>query len=220
MEQFPGICHSEKLTGYNTNTDIHAKSYQKRDPCKVLEAQEKEKKRKYLDSCLEQRRHFTPFVVSTDGPIGKEARNLHQTPLFQTCRQMAKDILVCMRVCKRQGEHCHHPCNTSVFTWQPHPCQQNQHQTPTMGRWCWSGTLLQLNHTRDSQITLLRGYTIHKHTRQITSWSHSICQTDRNCHSQEGDLSIHKNNSQLAIASTRATSDSPNRSNSAITCHC
>jgi hypothetical protein len=34
----------------------------------------REKKRKYLKSCLEQRRHFTPFVVSTDGLIGKEAK--------------------------------------------------------------------------------------------------------------------------------------------------
>ena len=29
---------------------------------------------KYLKPCLEQRRHFTPFVVSTDGLIGKEAK--------------------------------------------------------------------------------------------------------------------------------------------------
>jgi hypothetical protein len=27
-------------------------------------------------SCLEQRRHFTPFVVSTDGLIGKETKTL------------------------------------------------------------------------------------------------------------------------------------------------
>jgi hypothetical protein len=29
-----------------------------------------EKKKKYLQACLEQRRHFTPFVISTDGLIG------------------------------------------------------------------------------------------------------------------------------------------------------
>jgi hypothetical protein len=40
---------------------------------KVLETHEKEKKKKYLGPCLEQRRHFTPFVVSTDGLIGREA---------------------------------------------------------------------------------------------------------------------------------------------------
>jgi hypothetical protein len=57
-------------------TDTDAKSNISKDPAKVLEAHEKEKKRKYLKSCLEQRRHFTPFVVSTDGLIGKEAKTL------------------------------------------------------------------------------------------------------------------------------------------------
>jgi hypothetical protein len=55
-----------------TNTD--AKSYRHRDPSKVIATQEKEKKRKYLEPCLEQRRHFTPFVCSTDGLLGREAQ--------------------------------------------------------------------------------------------------------------------------------------------------
>jgi hypothetical protein len=54
-------------------TDTDAKSYCKRPPAKVLGTQEKEKKRKYLENCLQQRRHFTPFVVSVDGLLGKEA---------------------------------------------------------------------------------------------------------------------------------------------------
>jgi hypothetical protein len=37
-----------------------------RTPRKVLEAQDREKKKKYLEACLEQRRHFSPFMVSTD----------------------------------------------------------------------------------------------------------------------------------------------------------
>jgi hypothetical protein len=59
-------------------TDTDAKSNISRDPAKVLEAREKEKKRKYLALCLQNRRHFTPFVVSTDGLIGKEAKALLQ----------------------------------------------------------------------------------------------------------------------------------------------
>jgi hypothetical protein len=55
-------------------TDTDAKSNLTRDPAKVLEVHEKEKKNKYLKACLEQRRDFTPFVVSTDGLIGKEAK--------------------------------------------------------------------------------------------------------------------------------------------------
>jgi hypothetical protein len=57
-------------------TDTDAKSYCSRDPHKVLAQQEREKKKKYLDACLEQRRHFTPFVVSTDGLVGREAGEL------------------------------------------------------------------------------------------------------------------------------------------------
>ena len=57
-------------------TDTDCKSQRSKDPMKVLENHEKEKKKKYLGPCLEQRRHFTPFVVSTDGLIGKEAKTL------------------------------------------------------------------------------------------------------------------------------------------------
>jgi hypothetical protein len=57
-------------------TDTDAKSNRSKDPKKVLEQHEKEKKKKYLQACLAQRRHFTPFVVSTDGLIGKEAKTL------------------------------------------------------------------------------------------------------------------------------------------------
>ena len=54
-------------------TDTDAKSYISRPLESVLEGQEKEKKRKYLNACLEQRRHFSPFVVSVDGMLGHEA---------------------------------------------------------------------------------------------------------------------------------------------------
>jgi hypothetical protein len=58
-------------------TDTDAKLYRSRDPHKkVLATQEREKKKKYLQSCLEQRRHFTPFVVSTDGLFGRETGEL------------------------------------------------------------------------------------------------------------------------------------------------
>ena len=55
-------------------TDTDSKSYCKRTPFKVLESQEKEKKRKYLWTCQENRRHFTPFVLSVDGLLGREAK--------------------------------------------------------------------------------------------------------------------------------------------------
>jgi hypothetical protein len=42
----------------------------------VLKKQNTEKKKKYLRPCLEQRQSFVPFVVSIDGLIGREAKNL------------------------------------------------------------------------------------------------------------------------------------------------
>ena len=47
-----------------------------RDPKKVLQSQEKEKKKKYLSACQKQRRAFTPFVISVDGLLGQEAQNV------------------------------------------------------------------------------------------------------------------------------------------------
>ena len=47
-----------------------------RDPKKVLQSQEKEKKKKYLSACLKQRRAFTTFVISVDGLLGQEAQNV------------------------------------------------------------------------------------------------------------------------------------------------
>jgi hypothetical protein len=54
-------------------THLDAKTHRKKTAEKALSDQEREKKRKYLDACLEQRRHFSPFVVSCDGVRGKEA---------------------------------------------------------------------------------------------------------------------------------------------------
>jgi len=57
-------------------TDTDAKSYRTSSPEKVIESQEKRKKSKYLKPCHEQRRSFTPFVVSVDGLMGREAKAL------------------------------------------------------------------------------------------------------------------------------------------------
>jgi len=53
--------------------DVNQPSYLARKPTSILKTAENDKKRKYLAACLEQRRHFTPFVVSCEGLFGKEA---------------------------------------------------------------------------------------------------------------------------------------------------
>eukprot|EP00978_Attheya_sp_CCMP212_P020030 scaffold56867_cov40-Attheya_sp.AAC.1 len=72
-------CSSDAPTGTDCIvdvriTDLDSKSYQKKSNNKVLAGQEQEKKRKYLAPCIANRRHFTPFVSSTDGLIGKEGQ--------------------------------------------------------------------------------------------------------------------------------------------------
>jgi hypothetical protein len=57
-------------------TDTDATSYALKPSDKVLEAAEKLKKKKYLQACFEQRQHFTPFFVSVDGLLEKEAKTV------------------------------------------------------------------------------------------------------------------------------------------------
>ena len=53
------------------NTD--AKSYWEKSPKRCLEEAERGKNKMYLEACLQQRRHFSPFVASVDGLLGVEA---------------------------------------------------------------------------------------------------------------------------------------------------
>ena len=53
------------------NTD--ALMYLSKAPEKCLHKAEKGKKKMYLNACLQQRRHFSPFVASVDGLLGVEA---------------------------------------------------------------------------------------------------------------------------------------------------
>ena len=57
-------------------TDTDQSSYVKRDSEKVLQSHDKEKKKKYLRSFQHQQRAFTPFVMSVDGLLGQEAKNV------------------------------------------------------------------------------------------------------------------------------------------------
>ena len=53
--------------------DVNQASYLTRKPASTLKSAENEKKKKYLEPCLEQRRYFTPFVESCEGLFGKIA---------------------------------------------------------------------------------------------------------------------------------------------------
>jgi hypothetical protein len=56
-------------------TDSDAPTHRTVEVPKLLARQEKEKKSKYLQSCLEMRKDFTPLVYTVDGVAGREARS-------------------------------------------------------------------------------------------------------------------------------------------------
>jgi len=72
--------------------NLDSKSYKNLPPKKALERQEKEKKKKYCKPCENQRRHFTPFVVSTDGMFGFEARAFLKRPVKLLAEEWEKPI--------------------------------------------------------------------------------------------------------------------------------
>jgi hypothetical protein len=75
-------------------TDTDAKSYWKKEPMKVLEQHEKEKKDKYLQNCLEMRKDFTPMVVYyVDGIVGREARNAEKRLATQLAGKWNREYL-------------------------------------------------------------------------------------------------------------------------------
>ena len=53
--------------------DVHQPSYLARNPVNILKSVETSKKTKDLKNCLDQRQRFTPFVVSCESLLGKEA---------------------------------------------------------------------------------------------------------------------------------------------------
>jgi hypothetical protein len=57
-------------------TDTDSKFYCKRAPSKVLESQEKEKKRKYLEACLEYQQQLSVFIC----PILNPERKIFEPP--------------------------------------------------------------------------------------------------------------------------------------------
>ena len=54
--------------------DTDAKTYRAKDPHAVLASHQQRKKRKYLGTCQEARRSFTPLVYSVDGLMSAETQ--------------------------------------------------------------------------------------------------------------------------------------------------
>jgi hypothetical protein len=71
-------------------TGTEAPTSQMKDPSKFIKAAERLKKKKYLQPCLDQHHHFTPFIVSADGLIGKEAKSVLKVIVARTATKAGK----------------------------------------------------------------------------------------------------------------------------------
>jgi hypothetical protein len=78
-------------------TDTDTPTNQMKDPIKVLEAAHRLKKKTYLQPCLDQRRHFTPFIVSVEGLIRKEAETVLKVLAARTATKSGKTYSNVMR---------------------------------------------------------------------------------------------------------------------------
>jgi hypothetical protein len=78
-------------------TDTEAPNYQMKDPSKVLKAAECLKEKKYLQPCLNQRCHVTPFIVPVDGLIRKEAKTVLKVLAARTAAKAGKTYSSVMR---------------------------------------------------------------------------------------------------------------------------
>jgi hypothetical protein len=98
------------LRGQETGQYRDAKSNRSKAPDKVLAAQEREKKKKYLEACLEQRRHFSPFVVSTDGLL---AQFFSETVRHARVK-VGETLLRSLWIDQGLHEHCHSQSHPSL----------------------------------------------------------------------------------------------------------
>ena len=66
-------------------------SYRRIDHTQVVNRAEREKKRKYEEECLNQRKSFTPFVTTTDGFIGVEGEKVMKRLAGHLTRKWKKE---------------------------------------------------------------------------------------------------------------------------------
>ena len=110
-----------------------AKSHSEKPPEKCLQEAESVKIKMYLEVCLHQCRHFSPFVSSIDGLVGVEAtatlkriaiqlaKNWRQ-PYSRTCRYVKSSIAITLvratHRCIRGSRVTAHRISTQSPQWE------------------------------------------------------------------------------------------------------
>ena len=81
-------------------TDTDGKSYLDDSPEDTLAKHEQQKTRKYVNSCLKQQSTFTPFILSVDGLLRREANSLLKAISTHLAKKMGPTLLYSVRVCQ------------------------------------------------------------------------------------------------------------------------
>jgi hypothetical protein len=84
---------------------------------KVLAHQEKEKKGKYLTSCLEMRKDFTPMVYSVDGVAGREASSAEKRLAILLAAKWKHQYSQVVYFGQGKDANCTGPFNQSPYPW-------------------------------------------------------------------------------------------------------
>ena len=99
-----------RITNLDALSNIHRK------PEAVLLCHEREKKKKYLQACLEQRRHFSPFVVPCDVMLGNVAKVI--------LRNLARSLD------KKSGKSHYARMSIAIVRGKPHIHATDDHASP------------------------------------------------------------------------------------------
>ena len=106
-----------RITNLDAPSNIHRK------PEAVL-SHEREKKKKYLQASLDQRHHFSPFVVSCDGVLGNEAKVVLQNLAGRLAKKSGKSYSETLN--EVQDEHCNCTSNSSMHPRITHRHEPNE----------------------------------------------------------------------------------------------
>ena len=68
-------------------------------PNKCLAIAYQDKIRKYIDSCIQQQRHFSPFVASVNGLLGVEPETTLKRMVSRLATKLKTTLLTYMFIC-------------------------------------------------------------------------------------------------------------------------
>ena len=115
---------------------MDAAFYLQKTPEKRLSVAERDKKGKYLDSCLQQQKQFPPVCNISQRPVGHIVRGRAEAPGHPPCLQVAATLLSYVRVCPYSGRHHNGNSHSKMKPGKPSADNPDQRPAAPMGGRC------------------------------------------------------------------------------------